>query len=220
MKELNIDKWNRKSHYELFNSYVQPCFRIDVRLDVTKLVQHKKELGGLFAPFTYIVMRALNESQGPRLRIIDDKIFDCEVIHPSYTLSLPDGNFAFCRVEYTDDYQEFLKRMKEESKKAQKQINQGDNTYFSTNNAVDVAYISCMPWIDFTSISNPLPYGDKISMSIPRLNWGKFTKMDDDKYEVTLSATFNHALIDGREAAGVLNSVEEMLLNAEKYLKF
>ena len=217
MKEIDLQSWNRRSHYELFGSYLEPCFKIDIRLDVTKLVLNKKKFGGLFLPFLYLLMRASNEYQGMRLRIVDGKVIDYERVHPSFTIDLPDGNFAFCRADYTEDYGEFYENARKSVEQAKLSIEQGDKAHFETNNCADLIYVSCLPWIDFVSVSNPLPYTDKLSMSIPRLNWGKFAKVQD-RYETTLSVTFNHALMDGREASYMLLYLEELLRDAEKYL--
>ena len=151
------------------------------------------------------------------LRTVDDKVIDYERVHPSFTIDLPDGNFAFCRADYTEDYGEFYENARKSVEQAKLSIEQGDKAHFETNNCADLIYVSCLPWIDFVSVSNPLPYTDKLSMSIPRMNWGKFAKVQD-RYETTLSVTFNHALMDGREASYMLLYLEELLRDAEKYL--
>ena len=217
MKIVDLENWNRKSHYELFNSYLQPCFRVDIRLDVTKLVKNREKYGGFFIPFTYLLMRALNNCEGTKIREVDKKLVVFDKVHPSFTVNLDDGNFAFCRCEYVDDFSVFKKSCREEIERAKKLAISGDKDYFTTNDRADLVYLSCLPWIDFLSVENPLPLGDKLSMSIPRLNWGKFVETEKG-FEVTLSTTVNHAYIDGRELSSMLNEIKSSLENIDKIL--
>ncbi len=218
MKELDLNSWSRRSHYELFSSYLQPCFRLDVRLDVTALEKGRKRYGGLFLPFVYLLMRAVNRTPGARLRCLDGKVVDVEVSHPSFTVDLHDGNFAFCCCAYREDYPTFRREAEREIARVKAEAEKGGKEPFTTNDRADAVYLSCLPWIDFVSISNPLPYGNAFSMSIPRLNWGRFTP-EGDRVMVTLSATLNHALIDGREASEMLCGLQEDLLNADALLE-
>ena len=82
--------------------------------------------------------------------------------------------------------------------------------------AADLIYISSMPWVDFRSISNPLPYENKMSMSIPRFNWGKCVR-EGDRWAMTLSVTVNHAYIDGYEASMMFLKLQDLLDNCRDY---
>ena len=41
-KIIDTEKWNRKTQYEWFNSFSNPCYGIDIELDVTRIVQYSK----------------------------------------------------------------------------------------------------------------------------------------------------------------------------------
>ena len=73
-----------------------------------------------------------------------------------------------------------------------------------------------MPWLDTRSISNPLPYEDKMSMSIPRFNWGKCVQ-EGERYAMSLSVTVNHAFIDGYEVSMMLLKLQDLLDNCQNY---
>ncbi len=217
MKEIDINSWKRGSHYKLFGSYANPSFKVEVRLNMTEFMKNKPNGDGFFIPFTYLLMKAANKHEGFRIRHVDGKVICCDSVSPSFTVFLKNENFAFCQTEYDDNYSTFKKRMKEDiayvSEHALKDV--GGKLY-ETNQRADLIYLSCLPWIDFTSTDNPLPYGDKMSMSIPRLNWGKCVK-EGEEYKMTLSLTVNHAYIDGYEVSMMLNDLQSMLNQSEKH---
>ncbi len=218
MKEIDINSWKRRSHYELFDSYINPSFKVDVRLDMTHFMKNKPEGDGFFAPFTYLLMAAANKFEGFRIRHVDGKIVIFDSISPSYTVFLENDNFAFKSTEYVESYKEFLKTMKSDIETAKKLAlcDEGKDLY-KTNYRADLIYISCLPWLDFLSIENPLPFENKMSMSIPRMNWGKCVE-ENGKYAMTLSVTANHALIDGYEVCSMINTLQKMLDTCEIYL--
>ena len=211
MQEIDIQNWKRKSHYELFGSYADPTFTISVRLDMTHFMAHKPAGHGFFAPFTYLLMTAANRFEGLRIRWVDGRIVAFDTVHPSYTVLLADENFAFQSSVYGGDYATYQAAMRRDIQAAQ----QGEGS-FQTNNRADLIYISSLPWLDFRSITNPLPHGDKMSMSIPRFNWGKCVK-EGDRYAMTLSATLNHAYIDGYETSMMMQQLQQLLDTCELY---
>lgn len=217
MKEINLATWKRKTHYELFGEYANPTFRIDTRLDMTHFMENKPSTDGFFAPFTYLLSRAVNHYEGFKIRYLDGKLVIFDKVSPSYTVFLDNYNFAFQATEYVESYQVFSKTMKTEIEGAKKAaLTEEGKDLYKTNYRADFIYISCLPWLDVISTDNPLPYDNKMSMSIPRLNWGKCVK-EGDKYAMTLSCTVNHAYIDGYEVCCMINELQDMLNNCEKY---
>ena len=212
MKEIDIQNWNRKSHYELFGSYADPSFVVSVRLDMTHFMAHKPAGHGFFAPFTYLLMTAANAFDGLRIRWVDGRPVLFDTVQPSYTVLLEDQNFAFQSTEYNADYAAFQAAMRRDIDGVRAE----DSTFFQTNNRADLVYLSSLPWIDTQTITNPLPYEDKMSMSIPRFNWGKCVK-EGDGYRMGLSVTLNHAYVDGYEASMMLDKLQKLLDTCETY---
>lgn len=215
MKEIDIKTWKRRSHYELFGGYINPSFKIDVRLDMTNFMKYRPKSDGFFAPFNYLLMTAVNKFEGFRIREIDGKLVLFDTVSPSYTIFLENENFAFKATEYVESYREFVDNMKQDIENGKKLAlsSEGEDLY-KTNYRADFVYISCLPWLDFISTDNPLPYDNKMSMSIPRINWGKCVE-ENGKYSMTLSVTVNHALIDGYEASMMINTLQNMLDTCE-----
>ena len=217
MKEIDINSWKRASHYKLFGSYANPSFKVEVRLDMTHFMENKPKGDGFFAPFTYLLMKSANKFEGFRIRHLDGKVVCFDNVSPSFTVFLENENFAFCRTEFVNSYSNFVKSMKENIAYVEKNaLSESGKDLYVTNTSADVIYLSCLPWIDFTSTENPLPYENKTSMSIPRLNWGKCVK-EGDEYKMTLSVTLNHAYLDGYEASMMILDLQTMLNECEKY---
>ena len=65
MEYIDIEKWDRKNLYKIFSSYLDPTTRVDVRIDVSKIVELKKtgKVDGFFIPFTYLIIKSLNDGK-------------------------------------------------------------------------------------------------------------------------------------------------------------
>ncbi len=218
MKIIDLETWNRKQLYENFGSFTNPCVAVDVRLDVTKLVRLKKKTGGFFVPFLYILMRAVNETKEARLRVKGENVIELDRTDPSFTVLFEDNNFGFCYSVFDYDYSVFAKNTTSAINETIENYKKGIVNQTNHEDSYQKTYISCTPWYDILSVSNPIPYESKELLSIPRLNWGKYVK-EGFKYKMTLSLTFSHALIDGYQIGLVIKSIEKMLKEPSKYLK-
>jgi chloramphenicol O-acetyltransferase type A len=72
----------------------------------------------------------------------------------------------------------------------------------------DVAYLSCMPWLDYTSINNALPHADDC---IPRVSWGKIVPEADGRQRMAMTIEVHHALVDGRQVGDFFAAVQAAL---------
>ena len=55
---------------------------------------------------------------------------------------------------------------------------------YNPTNEYNEFYLTCTPWIDFVSLTHPIP-DDKSSQSIPRICWGKYVE-ENGTYNITL----------------------------------
>ena len=72
----------------------------------------------------------------------------------------------------------------------------------------DLAYLSCMPWLDYTSINNALPGPDDC---IPRVSWGKFVEDGNGRHSMAMTIEVHHALVDGRQVGEYFQAVQTVL---------
>ena len=191
MKIIDIEKSPRKKHFEFYNRLDYPHFNITVPVDVTKFYLDTKEMGvPFFRAFLHQITRTANGIKEFRQRIRDDNVVvEHEIVHPSFTVMLEDDAFSFCSVDYKSDLQEFLTEIDEKIESLKGNICIEDEP-----GRDDQLYISCIPWVSFTSLVHPIHMNPVDS--VPRICWGKFTT-EGDKKMMPVSIQAHHALMDG-----------------------
>lgn len=210
MKYIDTENWNRKKQFEQFRSFGSPCYVIGYRLDVTNLVETVKARKlSFFASFIYALTRVCNEFEGFRLRFDGEgRVVLYDRVDPSYTVSLPDHGYDTCRSQLCEDFKAFHDQVQADIRFTQAGGN-GDKK-INEDGALDVLYYSCMPWVDAQVYANPLPLGDPASLSIPRINWGKYVP-EDGGYQMFISFTAHHALMDGYEISQAILRLQDFL---------
>jgi chloramphenicol O-acetyltransferase type A len=207
MKYIDIDKWNRKEHFNFFHRMDYPHFNICANLDVTNFLDFVREHE---LQFYYAMIHAstsiTNEIINFRYRIREDKVILHEKIHPSFTdIEEENDLFKLVTVEMKDNVFEFAKYAEEKS------INQKE--YFALNELVgrdDLIYITCIPWISFTHLSHTISLNK--NDSVPRISWGKYFA-ENSKVLLPFSVQVNHALVDGVHIGEYLSKLQEYIDN-------
>ena len=72
---------------------------------------------------------------------------------------------------------------------------------------LDMGYLSCMPWLDYTSLDNALPNPDDC---IPRVSWGKIVPKDEG-FDMAMTIQVHHALVDGRQVGDFFEATQTAL---------
>ena len=67
---------------------------------------------------------------------------------------------------------------------------------------INIANFSCIPWVDFDSITNATAAGNAIQ---PLITWGKV----NENYEMTVSITVSHIFVNGLELAKFYKYAQE-----------
>ncbi len=198
MKIIDVEAWDRKTPYNNFIRYTNPVFSLSARLDVSTVYERSKRMGrSFFADFLFLVTVSLNRVEGLRLRINDKgEVVLYDQIAPSFIVMQENGVIATCRTEFTLDYEAFYQTVRRDlEKKAKMEAVQEE---FNRKEEPDVFYSTCLPWLDFVSMSNPYHYEDASATSIPRLSWGKFVEESDGRRRLTFDIAAHHALLDGK----------------------
>lgn len=217
MKNIDLNNYNRKKSYEWFKSFSNSTYGMNVRIDVTKLVKYVKENDqSFFIDLLYIVLKGLNSVEEMRMRLVDDEPVIYDDINPAFTVMTSIGTFDNVRFENILKYDEFYKVASQKIENAKNQVKINDQEY-NPNNCYNEYYITCVPWIDFTEVSHPIP-DDKASQCVPRICWGKYFE-SDGKYQMTLNITVSHIFVDGYPLSKVFNNIQELLNNVDEILK-
>ncbi|MGZ5253412.1 MAG: CatA-like O-acetyltransferase [Flavitalea sp.] len=71
-KKIHIEDWARKDHFQFFSRFEEPFFGITVSVECTSAYEYCKSNGhSFFLYYLYQSLRAVNESENFRYRIID-----------------------------------------------------------------------------------------------------------------------------------------------------
>lgn len=215
-----VDMKRRRDSFAWFSSFSNPCYGMNVRMDVTKALKLSKELSlSFYICMIYAVNRGLNRVEELRMRIVDDVPVIFDNIDPSYTIATDEG-FANVRHEDRQCFSDFYKTAAAAISSA-KTGNAVDNVLndptYNPADKWDEFYMTCMPWADFSAMTHPIP-DDKRSQSVPRVCWGKYAE-EDGRFLLTLNITVSHALCDGRPLAQAFEEVQKELFNADNWLK-
>ena len=216
MKKIDLNGWERKSHYSWFSQFADPSLAFDVKTEITPVLNFCKKRGlSSFAVIMYAVSVCLNNIPAFRLRVAGDEVWEIDCANAAYTIMVNDSLFMNCRARVSLGFENFIEEVEANKKK----YNNSNFVQKEFNNisVVDDIYFSCVPWINFTGSRQPIP--DKIpeSKSIPRVLWGKYFS-EGDKTFVTLNITANHALVDGLDMAKAFNSIQDAFNDIEKFL--
>ena len=216
MKIIDVEKWNRKAHFNCFSKYSNPVFSMSVKMDVTDLLAFSKQTKtSFFTNFVFVVTKCLNEIEEFRIRIKNGQVVVYDVIRASYIVMNTQGVIVTCSTDAPLDYGDFYKVMRADVEDAEKVV---DRQEFNVTDDNDLFYMSCMPWVDFATMTNPYDYANPDNTSIPRLAWGKYVK-DGDRYKMTLDIACHHALMDGYPLTQAFVKIQNALDDIQNFLK-
>lgn len=203
-KYIDMEMYQRKSHFDYFNSLAYPYVGVTVNIDITELlkfIQDKKL--PFFLTICYDVSRAANQIPEFRQRILDNQIVEYEYCRTSHTVALNDGTYCYCDLNSNCSFEEYISYAKQEQENAKKRRSINE----SKEEALDKIFISTLPWLSYTAIINPTPVP---ADSNPRITWGKYF-MQDNKILLPVSVLCHHALIDGLHIAQFYDLLNERI---------
>jgi chloramphenicol O-acetyltransferase type A len=190
MQIIELDSWPRKDSFEFFKTYQDPQFSICANVTITRAYEFFQAHGiSRFIGMLWLISDAANAIEEIRCRIRGEDVVVHQRVHPSFTWLKDDKTLTFCQAEYVQDVATFFRNVQKSI--AGVEPNPGVADKKETD---DVLYISCVPWINFTSVTHPFRTDD--TRSIPRITWGKFFK-DRDQWLMPVSIQLHHGLADG-----------------------
>ena len=208
MRIIDKEQWKRKAMYNRFVNHSDPTFSVTTRLDVTRFFSRCKNIEtSFFTDFLYIVMRCLNDIDEMKTRIVDGDVVIYELVDPGFIVFKDDESIAPGRIPMTEDYPEFYNRIRNEIEyvKTHESVER-----MNMNQRNDIVYISCLPWMDFTSLRHPYNHCDKESVSIPRITWGKV--VGDSEYRtMAFDVSAHHGLMDGYHVCKLIMNIQDAL---------
>ncbi len=217
MKYIDIEKTNRKNTYEWFKSFRNSTYGANVDIDITKVVHlSKQRRQSFYANMLYLVMKALNSVDEMKMRLVDNKPILFDKVNAAITIMTDSGNFENGRIKYNENYLTFYDECRKVIETTKCHTNESEVKY-NPDNIYDEIYLTCLPWISYTSMSHPIP-DNQASQCIPRICWGKYFSRED-RILVNLNITVSHIFVDGLPLSNAFNKIQEFCNNAENLLK-
>ena len=190
MQIIDLESWPRKDSFEFFNTYHDPQFNVCANVTITKTYEffQTREISK-FIGMLWLLSNAANAVKEIRCRIKGETVVQHQKVHPSFTWLNDDKTLTFCHAEYVNDVAVFFVNVQKSVARVEPNPGVADN-----KERDDVLYISCIPWINFTSVSHPFRLDD--TRSIPRITWGQFFQ-DRGQWLMPVSIQLHHGLADG-----------------------
>lgn len=200
---IDMDAYVRRDHFNYFRSLAYPYVGLTVDVDVTELLDFCRKQGCSFY-LTFMHAAALAADQVPefRQRIHGDGIVEYDECPTSHTELLEDGTYCYCTLHHHMDFSNYLKEAEE------KRVACKNNGIVEDEDVESMYFISCLPWLRYTSLIQPVAGGEE---SNPRITWGKYEKNVEGKYMMPVSILVHHALVDGVHIAAFYDSLNKLL---------
>lgn len=204
MREIDLQTWPRRKHFEIFNAYDYPHFNLCAPVDVTRLVPLVKE-GGLSLTITlvYLLTQAANQIPEFRIRIRGQRVVEHEVVHPSTTLLVGEDLFSFCTIPFTLDFAAFTAQAVKNIEQVKQNLTLEDEP-----GRDDLLFMTGIPWVSFTGVAHPIHMHPVDS--VPRIAWGKYMP-EAGRLKMPLSVQVHHALMDGLHVGRYFQRLQELL---------
>jgi chloramphenicol O-acetyltransferase type A len=202
MKTIDLETWARRTPYEFFRGFERPHFSLCAEVDCTRLLTELKPAGvSPFNAMLWCLVAAANSVPELRQRLRGEQVVEHALTHPSVTVPTPEQGFAFCHLSFDPDWPAFDRdcRAAFDAAAARADMVDAEGDHW--------LYLSCLPWVRFSSMTNPVRGPDDC---VPRITWGRFAQREG-RWRVPVAAQVHHALVDGAHLGRFYTRLEELL---------
>jgi chloramphenicol O-acetyltransferase type A len=200
---VDLELWPRAAQFRFFRTYRQPHYATTSRLDVTQVMARKGQGVSPYRAVLHAIGTGIHAVPELTMRFRDDVVVVHDMITLSMTVPTDAGSFNYAYVPYLPDFAAF----DAQAKALIAQVAAGGLLDANSGERDDLAYLSCMPWLDYTSINNALPGPDDC---IPRVTWGKIVERDG-RWDMAMTLEVHHALVDGAQVGTYFQAVQAAL---------
>lgn len=202
---IDLDTWPRADQFRLFRGYERPHYAVTARLDTTRLAALRRERGlSLYRAVLFAAGTGLHAVPELMMRFRGDAVVRHDRVALSITVATEAGSFAYVDVPFDPEFAAFDHQARERIGAARMRRDLGADD--GSRDAV--AYLSCLPWLDFTAITNAVPGPDDC---IPRVSWGKVSGLEGGPSSVAMAIEVHHALVDGAHVGAFFAAVQAAL---------
>lgn len=186
----------RRDRFALFDRMDSPAVNLCFTMHLPEFRPWCKEQGlGPFHVLLCAVLRAILQVENFRYRVLEGEVIEIDRLHPSYTVVNQHFDLNFAQFDWSDDVREFVARSHAAGRAAgaMEALN-GNYAGMSAREASEQVFVTCMPWLDFTSIQHPM--ASLAAPDIPSLAWGRF-RSTPSGLQLPFSVQAHHGFVDG-----------------------
>lgn len=208
MRRLDPRTFPRASAFAHYRGCAQPHMALTCEVDATEAVARARARGtSLFATVLHAASGAASAVPELRQRLRREPDGEVVVEHaavdPAFTVAVEGNRFAFASVPWVASLETFAAAVAAESERLR---TEPELTPFEGVRD-DVVYLSCLPWLRFTSLTHPVRDGDD---TVPRIAWGRLAEAGG-RWTVPVNVQVHHALVDGVHVGAFFAELERRL---------
>ena len=211
---INLEKYERKEHFNHYLNNVLCSYSMTVNLDITELLKVIKEKNyKLYPAIIYIITKLVNEHIEFRMNLDEQGTLGYYTnVEPSYTIFHKDNNtFSNIWTEYNNNFEKFYYNYEQDIREYENK--KGFITKHNEDN--NLINISSIPWTSFTGFNLNLPKGE--NYLLPIFTIGKYYK-ENERMLLPLSVQVHHAVCDGFHISRFINEFQETITNCKKWI--
>lgn len=204
MKEIDFDLENNP-----FMDFLSSRYSMTAKLDVEKLWNFSKGNDlSFFVLSLGALLNAVNKVPVLRRRIINGKVIEYDYLDGVTPLMDEEKSiFREMRVDVPEKFDSILD-WHDYVKEHQQNVLYGEGHDFNLDmmkrDEENIVNLSCIPWVDFDSMTNCVALSNQIQ---PLITWGKV----NDDYKMAVSITVNHIFVNGRDIAYFFEHLQDNL---------
>lgn len=193
---IDAVSWPRASLAEFFGRTDYPFYSLTSRVDAGFLYAFAKAEGlSFYGCMIWAVMSALNRTDAFSYKLRQDGVYRHDFLSPSFTAEADGELIKIVNLDWLPGESPAAFALRAKADAAAQSFLLPDDKSEARD---DLAYLSCLPWLDFSALTNERAF-DK-NDSIPRVSWGRLC----EDGTLAVSVDVNHRLIDGRHIAAFL----------------
>jgi chloramphenicol O-acetyltransferase type A len=199
---VDLATWPRADQFRFFRGYERPHYATTARVDVTHLLSRKTAGVSPYRGSLFAIGTGIHAVPELCMRFRGEEVTQFDGIALSMTVPTVNGSFRYAYVPYDPDFAVF----DTEAARLIEEAAAGGTLNANTEARADVAYLSCMPWLDYSAINNALP---NAMDCIPRVSWGKFVQGPEGRWSMAMTIEVHHALVDGQQVGQFFQAVQQ-----------
>ena len=200
---IKLETWPRAAQFQFFRRYQQPHYATTARMDVSRLITRKAEGVSVYRACLFAIGAGIHAVPELLMRFRGDVVVAHDMVELSMSVPMHNGSFGYGYVPFQADFDTF----DAEAKRLIDAVARNGTLDANSGARDDLAYLSCMPWLDYSSINNALPGPDDC---IPRVTWGKIVPKGDG-WDMAMTLEVHHALVDGAHVGAYFAAVQAAL---------